>query len=233
MASRLGFTTSRLRKRSLLSTPSSRKLLEASRAPATLRPTLPCVDSREPGAGGATPGTCCANWSASRSRTGSEAIVSRSITSPTALSPATSVVRSAVTSTRSSTVPASSTMLSVLLTDACRRTSRMSSVLKPTREAATRYVPGARSETTRVPWALVVPRRPMPLSRLVSITVTSGISASVASRTSMARVAVGVWAATGAARPTKRAASTARTEPARRGWINRKNIRTILRRDRV
>ena len=98
-----------------------------------LRPTLPCVDSREPGAGGATPGAWCANWSASRSRTGSDASVSRSNTSPTALSPATSVVRSAVTSTCSSTVPASSTMLSVLLTDACRRTSRISSVLKPTR----------------------------------------------------------------------------------------------------
>ena len=70
-------TTSRFRNRSLLSTPSSRKLLEASRAPETLRPTLPCVDSREPGAGGAMPGTCCANCSASRSRTGSEPIVSR------------------------------------------------------------------------------------------------------------------------------------------------------------
>jgi hypothetical protein len=69
-------------------------LFEASRAPALLTPVFPWVESREPGAGGAIPGACAANSSASRLATGRPSSVSLSKTAPTALLPMRSVVAS-------------------------------------------------------------------------------------------------------------------------------------------
>ncbi len=134
-ASRLGLTTRRFRNRSLLSTPSSRKLLAASREPLLFRPVLPCVDRRDPGDGGATPGAWNVNWMTSRSDTGTVTSVSPSNTSPTAPLPARNVVRSALTTTCSVTSPGTSTTATVPRTPACTAMSRTISVLKPSRLA--------------------------------------------------------------------------------------------------
>lgn len=143
----------------MLSTPSRRKSLAASRDPLLFRPTLPCVESRDPGDGGAIPGAWKVNWMTSRSDTGTVTSVSPSNTSPTVPLPARSVVRSALTTTCSVIDPGTITTLTVPRTPACTAMSRTISVLNPSRPACSVYVPAVSSGMTSNPDEDVVPSR--------------------------------------------------------------------------
>ena len=68
-----------------MSTPSSKKLFDASRAPPTWRPLLFWRDSSEPGAAGSAPADSKASWRNSRSFKGKWAMVAREMTEPRAV----------------------------------------------------------------------------------------------------------------------------------------------------